>query len=57
MMSSTCMQITIVPMVNGMPGTRERTYGRAEIGEDPKLARIDNEVPNAITKRMKTKLI
>lgn len=56
-MNSTCMQITIVPMVNGMPGTRERTYGGAEIGEDPKLARIDNEVPNAITKRMKTKLI
>jgi hypothetical protein len=44
-------------MVMGMPGINERTYGGAEIGEDPKLARIDNEVPNAITKRMKIKLI
>lgn len=48
--------MTIVPMVSGMPGTNDRTYGGAEIGDEPKLARIDNDVPNAIMKRMNTKL-
>jgi len=48
--------ITIVPIVNGIPGMSDRTYGGADIGEEPRLARIDNDVPNAMMKRMKIKL-
>lgn len=56
MMNKTCIMITIVPIVNGIPGMSDRTYGGADIGEEPRLARIDNDVPNAMMKRMKIKL-
>lgn len=55
-MNITCIIMTIVPIVNGIPGMSDRTYGGAEMGDEPKLARIDNDVPNAIMKRMNTKL-
>ena len=48
------MQITMTPMVRGMPGMSDSTYGGAEIGDEPRLARMDNDVPKAITNRIKT---
>jgi hypothetical protein len=43
------------PMVNGIPGIRLKTYGGEEIGEEPKFARMESDVPKAMKKSVITK--
>ena len=50
------MHIVSCPMVRLIPGTNDSTYGGAEIGDEPRLALMDRDVPNAITNRITTKL-
>jgi len=35
---------------------RDRIYGGADIGDEPRLALIESEVPNAMTNSITTKL-
>lgn len=55
-MSIRCIIITKVPIVSEIPGISEMTYGGAEIDEEPRLARIESEIPNATMNIMNTKL-
>ncbi len=45
------MQMMYSPIVNGEPGTRLSMYGGQEMGDDPRLARMESDVPRAIRKR------
>ena len=40
-------------MVRLIPGTSDRTYGGDEIGDEPRLALMDKDVPNAMTNKLK----
>lgn len=51
----TCMKMVSCPMENFMPGMSESMYGGAEMGEEPRLALMDSDVPNAMTKSIITK--
>lgn len=53
-MKKTCMQITYSPIVHPVFGIRLSTYGGHDIGEDPRLARIDSDVPNAMINKTTT---
>lgn len=55
-MNIRCIIITKVPIVSGIPGISEMTYGGAEIDDEPRLARNDSEMPNATMNIMNTKL-
>ncbi len=48
--------MTNCPIDIGALGISDSTYGGTDIGDEPKLARIDSDVPKAMTNSMKTKL-